>query len=172
MRRRLIVDGYNLLHAHQRYSVIAGRDIDAARARLVADLAGFAQGGPRVVVVFDGGGNPSSDGAPHHVGQLTVIFSAAGTDADSVVEALAARSRERGEAATVVTSDSAMRQAVRSGSVSVLSSEAFVADLVRSSSEVDLHAPGRSDRVPLERRISADVREALSRWSRGGSASP
>jgi len=166
--RRLIVDGYNLLHAHPRYASAAGRDIEAARARLVADLAGFAQGGPRVVVVFDGGGNPFSDGVPHHVGQLTVIFSAAGTDADGVVEALAARSRERGEDATVVTSDAATRQAVRSGSVSVLSSEAFAADLERSSGQVSQHAPGVGGRVPLERRLPADVRETLSRWARGG----
>ncbi|MDO8879344.1 MAG: NYN domain-containing protein [Coriobacteriia bacterium] len=164
---RLIIDGYNVLHAHPRYAALAASDFDSAREHLVADLAGLAQGGPRVVVVFDGGANPASDGAPHHIGALAVVFSAAGTDADTVIEALAARSRERGERAVVVTSDSATRQVVRTGSVSVLSAENFIADLESSTDEVRrlARAPGR---VALGQRIDPEVGAALSRWARGG----
>jgi hypothetical protein len=166
---RLIVDGYNVLHAHPRYARIAASDFDGARERLVADLAGLAQGGPRVVVVFDGGGNPASDGTPHHVGALAVVFSAAGTDADTVIEALAARSRERGERAVVVTSDTATRQAVRSGSISVLSSENFLAELESVVDEGRRFARTHGGRVPVDQRIDPAVGEALARWARGGS---
>ena len=164
---RMIVDGYNVLHAHPGYAALAADDLDAARARLVSDLAGFAQGGDRLVVVFDGGGNPGSDGAPHHIGSLTVIFSPAGSDADSVVEALAARSRERGEAAVVVTSDVATRHAVRSGVVSVMSAEAFIADLAAATAEHDRLIAERETRGVVKGRIDPGVSEILARWARG-----
>lgn len=166
-RDRVIVDGYNLLHAHPVYASRVKADLDGARAHLVADLAGYATGGPRTIVVFDGGGNPASDGTPHHLGQLTVIFSPAGTSADTVVEGLAARFRERGEGALVVTSDVATRETVRSGSVSVLSSDAFAADLVEEASE--RAGEGRRDgtRVSVSQRIAPEVRGVLLRWAQG-----
>jgi hypothetical protein len=164
---RLIVDGYNLLHAHPAYASLIQSDIDTARARLVADLAGLAQGGRRIVVVFDGGGNPRSDGTPHHVGKLAVIFSPAGTTADTVIERLAARARSRGEHAIVVTSDTATRQAVRSGSVSVLTSEHFIEDLtVDATDRRDASRTGVR-RVALAGRIDPAARDSLARWARG-----
>jgi hypothetical protein len=132
----------------------------------VADLAGLAQGGPRIVVVFDGGGNPASDGAPHHLGSLSIIFSPAGVTADTVVEALALRSRDRGERAVVVTSDAATRDTVRSGTISVQSSDRFAVDLMTdSASRAELGTSGR--RVPVARRIPPEVSATLSRWARG-----
>ena len=165
--RRLIVDGYNVLHAHPAYAILAEQDLDAARARLVADLAGLAQGGPRVTVVFDGGGNPDSDGSPHHLGSLTVIFSRAGQTADTLIESLAARSRERGEDAVVITSDTETRQAVLGARVSVLSAANFLevlADDAAARTEAG-HAGAR--RVTVDERIDADVREVLAAWARG-----
>lgn len=166
--RHVVIDGYNLLHAHPRYALGQYDDMDSARARLVADVAGFAEGGPRTILVFDGGGNPSSDGTPHHIGALTVIFSPAGTTADDVIESLARRFRERGEDVLVVTSDTATRETVRSGSVSVLSSRQFAADLLdeAQATRVTVHA-GR--RIALSRRIAPDVAERLAQWARGGS---
>jgi len=142
-------------------------DLETARARLVADLAGYAQGRGHVSVVFDGGGNPLSDGAPHHIGQLTVIFSPAGHSADTVIEGLAARSRERSERVTVVTSDSATRAVVRAGEVSVLSAAAFVDDLIGGAGEASEAVP-TSRRVVLAERVGSDVRDVLSRWAREG----
>lgn len=166
-RSHLIVDGYNVLHAHPVYAQQARDDWDGARARLVADLAGYAQGGPRTIVVFDGGGNPASNGAPHHLGSLTVIFSSAGTSADTVIEALALRYRRRLEPVVVITSDLATRDTVRSGSVSVLSSSEFVEDLkVESEARLEAGAVGGS-RMPVSRRIAPEVSAVLARWARG-----
>jgi hypothetical protein len=164
---RLIVDGYNLLYAHPVYGSLIKTDIDTARARLVADLAGLAQGERRVVVVFDGGGNPHSDGSPHHVGKLVVIFSPAGATADTVIERLAARARNRGEQAIVVTSDAATRQAVRSGSVSVLTGEHFVEDLAADAADRHGASSAGARRVALAGRIDPVARAALARWARG-----
>jgi len=166
-REHYIVDGYNLLHAHPVHGRDIERDIDVARAHLVADLSGFAEAGPRTVVVFDGAGNPFSDGSPHHLGGLTIIFSAAGTSADTVIEALAQRYREREESAVVVTSDAATRDTVRAGSVSVLSSERFIEDLAVASNDGARSSGTGPRRVPLARRIDGDVAAVLARWARG-----
>jgi len=170
-RGHYIIDGYNVLHAHPLYGPALRSDMDAARARLVADLAGFAQGGPRTIVVFDGGGNPESDGAPHHLGALTVIFSAAATSADTVIEGLAQRFRERGEPVVVVTSDAATRDTVRSGTVAVTPSAQFVADLISERSAGDEMGASGSRRVPVSSRIDVGVSQALARWARGSAPS-
>jgi len=170
--KRLIVDGYNVLHAHPAYAALAARDLDSARARLVADLAGLAQGGPRVVVVFDGGGNPASDGTPHHLGALTVIFSRSGETADTLIESLAARSRDRGEDAVVITSDAATRQAVVGGGISVLSSANFLDVLDDDATDRSESRRAGVRRVPVDERIGADVREDLAAWARGRPPSP
>lgn len=164
---RLIVDGYNLLHAHPGYARLAARDLDSARARLVSDLAGLAEGNDRVVVVFDGGGNPASDGTPHHVGRLTVIFSRAGQSADELIEALAARSRDRAEETVVVTSDAATRHTVAGGCVSVLSSERFLEDVAQVVAERAEEGRPSYRRVTVDERIDPSVRDALAAWARG-----
>ncbi len=166
-REHYIIDGYNVLHAHPVYGPALQADLDTARARLVADLAGFAEGGPRTVVVFDAGGNRASDGSPHHLGALTVIFSAAGTSADTAIEGLAHRFRERGEPAVVVTSDAATRDTVAAGTVAVVSSEHFVADLVSGLAEGRACGDGVVKRVPISRRIDEGVADVLARWARG-----
>lgn len=165
-REHYLIDGYNLLHAHPTLSIQLERDIDTARTQLVAELAGFAQGGPRTIVVFDGAGNPASDGAPHHIGALTVIFSAAGTSADAVIEGLARRFRDRGEAVVVVTSDAATRDTVQTGSVTVRSSAAFAVELLSGNAEQQAESLRHSKRVPLGERIDEQVGATLARWAR------
>ncbi len=163
---RVIIDGYNVMHAAPEYRRLLAYDMDAARARFIGDLTNLAHDEGRVTVVFDGGGNPASDGAPHHIGGLAIVFSPAGMTADTVIEALAQRVRERGEPAMVVTSDQATRDAVRSGTVSVRSSESFVDDIRRSVS--DSTAEGRSSRKgTIATRIDPEVGGILARWARG-----
>lgn len=165
-RHRLIIDGYNVMHAAPEYRMLLADDIDAARERFIGDLITLAHDEGHVTVVFDGGGNPASDGAPHHIGGLVIVFSPAGMTADTVIEALAQRVRERGEPAMVVTSDRATRDAVRSGTVSVRSAESFVDDIRRSVS--DGSAEGQSSRRgTIATRIDPEVGRILAQWARG-----
>ena len=165
-RHHLIVDGYNVMYAHPEYGPLARRDIDAARARLVNDLTAVAVQEGRVTVVFDGGGNPHSDGTPHHLGALTVLFSPAGVTADTVFETLAHRARERDEAVMVVTSDRATRDAVRSGGVSIRSAESFLDDIVQARDAGSaLTRPAR--RTALSERIDPSMSMILADWARG-----
>lgn len=162
----VIVDGYNVLFSHPGYAAQAREDLEAGRARLVADLAGYAEGGPSTIVVFDGANNPLSDGSPHRIGCLTVIFSPAGVSADTTIEALARRYRERGERALVVTSDNATRDTVAAGTVAVISSDQFATELgTEIATRLEDARPGR--RMPVASRIDPRVSERLAQWARG-----
>ncbi len=165
--RRLIVDGYNVLHADETYRRLADDDLDGARARLVEDVAAYCTGELRGTVVFDGGGNPSSDGSPHHVAGVTVLFSRGGESADSVIEGLALRSRERGERLIIVTSDAATQWTVMRGEVSRMSSAEFVRAVRETSSDWTGHNPTGARKGALQDRIDTSVRDVLSRWARG-----
>lgn len=164
----LIVDGYNVLHATDRYRTLLGAGLEQARAAVVEDVASYADPGTRCMVVFDGGANPNSDGTPHHVAGVVVLFSPYGTDADAVIESLARRCRERGERAVVVTSDAATQWTVMGRGVTRMSAAEFVSALAVETAEWREHAPSGSGAVTIDRRIDADVAEKLGRWARGG----
>jgi hypothetical protein len=170
MQRHLIVDGYNLLKGAPRYAADVSRDVGGARERLIADLGARAAEGERVTVVFDGGANPHSDGEPVSVGGVTVVFSPAGVDADTVIEALAAEARAVGEPTEIVTSDAATRWTSMGGAVTVTRASAFALEL-----EGDERAwrEGRADacarRSTVADRVADDVRSRLDGMAgRGG----
>lgn len=165
--RALVVDGYNVLAASPRYRHLAEQDLESARAALVNDVVVFAVGSYRAVVVFDGAGNPASDGSPHHVPGAAVVFSPFGTDADAVIEALVHRHRDRGDEVVVVTSDAQTQWTVLGPGVSRMSAAEFVDGLEAESSVWEEYNPYGSTRQTLDSRIDPAVRAALSRWARG-----
>lgn len=165
----LIVDGYNVIGTEPSYATSASRDLESARAMLVRDAASFASGVWRCTVVFDGAGNPASDGVPHKVAGVTVVFSPHGRSADTVVESLAARARERGDAVTVVTSDAATQYTVMREGVSRMSAREFAGAMAEEASERGGRAAGGGRRGPVEDRIDPVVRERLERWAKGAS---
>lgn len=165
--RHVIVDGYNVLHADPRYALLADRDMDAARARLVEDAAAWSTGTARTWVVFDGAGNPASDGRPHHVSGAAVIFSPAGTDADSVIEALAHRFRAEGLPVLVVTSDADTQDAVMGSGATRMSSAEFARELADAREDARAHGRAGTASTRVEERIDPLVRDVLWRWARG-----
>lgn len=165
--RLLIVDGYNVIHQTPPYNRIAEEDLDAARLALVSDVAAFAHGEFAATVVFDGHLNPSSDGRPHSIAGVTVIFSRFGADADTVIESLSRTAREAGSDVLVVTSDAQTQWTVLGGGVARMSSAEFAGEIKSEDAEWREHAPAGSSKGRLEDRIGADVRERLSRWARG-----
>jgi predicted RNA-binding protein with PIN domain len=162
MPRRLIIDGNNLIRSAPRYAAVVERDFDTAREMLIADLGARAAEGQDITVVFDGAGNPFSEGRPGSVGGITVIFSPAGTDADSVIESLAAAARAAGEEAEVVTSDSATRWASLGGSVIVTRAPAFALELEVDDAEWrSVHADKARGSATLADGLARDVRARL-----------
>jgi len=160
--RRLIIDGNNLVRTAPRYAAVVERDFDTARAMLIADLGARAAEGQDVTVVFDGAGNPFSEGRPESIGGITVVFSPAGTDADSVIESLATAARAAGEEAEVVTSDSATRWASLGGSVIVTRAPAFARELEVDDAEWrSLRAEKGRGSATLADRLTGEVRARL-----------
>jgi predicted RNA-binding protein with PIN domain len=162
------VDGYNVLRGSARYAELVARDLDAARERLIADLGARVAEGEPVTVVFDGAGNPGSDGEPLSVGGVTVVFSPYGIDADTVIEAMAAQAREAGERTLVVTTDAATRWTALGGAVTVQRSDTFADELASDEDGWREHA-GRPQRDTVSDRMDASTRSRLSRISRGES---
>jgi predicted RNA-binding protein with PIN domain len=162
----LIVDGHNVLRSAPRYAEVVERDIDAARERLIADLGARAADGTDVVLVFDGAGNPDSDGTPAMVGGVTVIFSPSGVEADAVIENLAREARLAGVDTEVVTSDSETRWASLGGSVTVRRASAFALEIAGDESDWRAGAAGAGPHAPLEDRLDAETRARLERLSR------
>jgi uncharacterized protein len=165
--RVLIVDGYNVIRQTPPYSQLAESDLDAARAALVSDVIAYAHGEWAATVVFDGHSNPHSVGAAHDARGATVVFSAYGVDADSVIERLAREARERGDETVVVTSDAQTQWTVLGGSVSRMSADGFAGELREGGREWAEHAPAGDRSGRLEDRIDAQTRGQLWRWARG-----
>lgn len=165
--RLLIVDGYNVIRQTPPYSHLAEADLDSARVALVSDVAAFAQGEYAATVVFDGHNNPHSNGLPHQVAGITVVFSRYGLEADSVIEGLARAARERGDEAVVVTSDAQTQWTVMGGGVGRMSSAEFSGELRDGDAQWREHAPAGSMRSRIEQRIDPVTAETLARWARG-----
>jgi predicted RNA-binding protein with PIN domain len=170
----LLVDGYNVLRSGGAYSHLTEGMPDhthdafnLARQTLVTDVATFAGREYEATIVFDGGGNPQSSGEPREVAGIRVIFSAAGTSADSVIEELARTAVERGREVLVVTSDAATQWTVFRGKVTRMSAAGFVDEMRGIRREVVEAADAQATKRTLADRLDPTTRAALERLARG-----
>jgi len=169
----LLVDGYNVIRSSSLYRDIevddfsGGEGLNPAREALIADVATIAQNTYAATVVFDGGGNVESTGEPHEVAGIEVIYSPAGVSADSVIETLATRARDRGDEVYVVTSDAQTQWTVLGGSVTRLSSAGFAQEVERARDSWHEKNPAPREKRTLAERIDPAVAERLSRMARG-----
>lgn len=129
--KQLIIDGYNVVCETEPYkNKFLQGDYDASCDALIADAASFAaQQNYRVTVVFDGTNNLNSTGEARTVAGISVIYSAYGHTADSVIERLASEASSRGESVEVVSNDAQVQRAVMKCTVARRSVREFVADL-------------------------------------------
>ena len=116
-RELLVVDGYNVIFKGERYTSLMDESdtadpFEAARERLVSDVAAYAQGRYEAVVVFDAAGNVSPDRPNLPKAGVRVVFSETGESADSVIERLVTTARRQPREVTVITSDKTIRATV------------------------------------------------------------
>ena len=120
---RLIVDGYNVIHAWTSLKRLADTaSLEAAREKLIERLSllGFVTG-ETVTVVFDAHHSSSLANSTDTVDGVRVIFTRKGHSADHAIERLAYEASAAGDVITVATSDRFERDLVRGMGGAVIS---------------------------------------------------
>jgi predicted RNA-binding protein with PIN domain len=167
MKKQLLVDGYNVLRSGTLYAHIGGDDhthdaFNSARQALINDVAAFAGRNWRATVVFDGGGNPASRGEAQKVAGVEVIFSPAGTSADSVIEERARKAAEAGAEVLVVTSDAHTQWTVLGGKVTRMSAADFCFEAAIIHEGMEPTSPNPTPKTTLGERLDPQTRAKLN----------
>ena len=180
-KKILLVDGYNVIRAGSLYKHLTEQTPDhsqdvfnAAREALLSDVAGFAGRDYKATVVFDGAGNPGSEGERRSFGTIKYLFSPYGVSADTIIEDLANKAAKRGMEVLVVTSDANLQWTVFGGKVTRMSAAGFVDEVLtqRESFEEDASAglAPTARKFTLGSRINPEVAARLERIARGKSS--
>jgi uncharacterized protein len=147
MAAYLILDGYNVVGALDRYRTANTGSLDASREQLVNDaLKAAGWTGRRIIVVFDAHGGPEPERTEIRAGgAVRVVYSAPGASADDVIERLLG---SLDGPATVYTGDFALQRTALARGVTRATPREFAALLD------ELPATTRSPDVPRRSRIA------------------
>ena len=109
MKRYLVLDGYNIIGALERYATRSTGSLDASRELLVGDaLKAAGWTGQEIIVVFDASHNPEPGRTELRAGgAVRVIYSAPNESADDAIERLV---RSHANSFTVCTADFALQR--------------------------------------------------------------
>jgi predicted RNA-binding protein with PIN domain len=149
---RLLIDGYNVMHAAGLMEKKFGPDqLRMARQRFLNDLADGL--GPiesaLTTIVFDAASPPSKLAARATHKGITILFAIEEPDADTQIENLIAR-HSNPRNLTVVSTDLRIRQAATRRKATARTADAFLSDLAdrRKARAHRPTAPCRPDRSP------------------------
>jgi predicted RNA-binding protein with PIN domain len=122
--QRLIVDGYNVVHAWPSLKRLASSaSLEAARDELVHRLSVMEMvTGESVTVIFDAHHSAAMASSEDTVDGVRVVFTRKGHSADLAIERLAYEASGAGDVITVATSDRFQRDLVRGMGGAVISS--------------------------------------------------
>lgn len=170
--QKIIIDGYNLIHADARLRRESDRGMDAARTSLVRRLRTYiARKDVQVTLVFDGAGG-LVDAEPVVPGRLQVLYSASGQTADELI-VRTLREHPNPREYIVVTSDMAdIGRAAGAAGATVMTSPEFLARLSAYDSarpagagdDAEQDGDGEEKPAPSEE----DVDYWLDRFGAGG----
>ncbi|MCG3146746.1 MAG: hypothetical protein PCFJNLEI_00180 [Verrucomicrobiae bacterium] len=160
--RKLIVDGYSVLHFWPRLRKLAGRSLPQQRDALLAVLRQYSDAtGWQITVVFDGYAAKHKPEHPDPTPGLTVIFSDAGKTADDVIERMVATAERPGNI-TVITSDNLERRTVETLGAQSTSCELFEREITDALGELArlIREHSRPRRLgSLRRQLEGDPRQ-------------
>lgn len=133
---RLIVDGYNVIHAWPSLKrLMSEASLEVARDGLVERVSVLGMvTGVEVTVVFDS--NRAASSSESMVGDVRVLFTRKGHSADHAIERLAYRATEAGDVITVATSDRFQRDLVRGMGGAVISAVELERQVVEADTEM------------------------------------
>jgi predicted RNA-binding protein with PIN domain len=120
---RVIVDGYNVIHAWPQLKRLLGEaSLEAARDRLIERLSVFGMVvGAEVTVVFDAHHSTARSNSQETVEGVHVVFTRKGHSADHVIERIAYAAAQGGDVITVATTDRTQGDLVRGMGGAVIS---------------------------------------------------
>ena len=119
---RVIVDGYNVIHAWPPLKRLLDVSLEVARDKLVERLSVFGMvASADVTVVFDAHHSTARTNSEELVEGVHVLFTRKGHSADHVIERIAYDASQSGDVITVATSDRFQRDLVRGMGVAVIS---------------------------------------------------
>ena len=162
-----IIDGYNVLRCGPCYENLCGPDwtfesFNLAREMLLNDISFFCGNEADATIVYDGYENNFSDGHTQKVGNVKIIFSKKGKDADQTVIELARRAREANKDVTVISSDSSVQNSSMGQGVVRMSSRDFCIECNRlrqqSRNETNINPESKST---IESSIPKDTLKKL-----------
>jgi predicted RNA-binding protein with PIN domain len=135
---RVIVDGYNVIHAWPQLKRLLGdASLEAARGKLIERLSVFGLvAGADVTVVFDAHHSTARTNSEEVVEGVHVLFTRRGHSADHVIERIAYEASQSGDLITVATSDRFQRDLVRGMGGAVISAEELERRVVEAESEM------------------------------------
>ncbi len=181
---RLVVDGYNILHAWPDLArTMRTESLEEARRRLVTRLAEYrAITGNDVLVVFDARRRSAGSADRETVEGVEVRYGSVHESADHVIERLMYEASRRGTVLDMVlaTDDHLQRDLVRGMGVPTMGSRALQAEVERAEGERSGEIRRRDEKGAvsdrLESRIDPEVRRRLEEIRRGetgaGAAGP
>jgi hypothetical protein len=166
---RLVVDGYNILHAWPDLArSMRTESLEDARRRLVVRLGEYrASTGNEVLVVFDARRRTPGSLDREVVEGVEVQYGSARESADHVIERLMYEASRRGTVLEMVlaTDDHLQRDLVRGMGVPTMSSHALLAEVERAegerSGEIRRRVEGLAATDRIESRIDPEVRRQL-----------
>lgn len=121
---KLVVDGYNVIHAWPVLKSLMNESLEAARDKLIDRLAVYAHvSGSEVTVVFDAHRTAAMNNAEEMNQGVRVIYTRKGHSADHAIERIAYSQQGAGDPLTVATSDRFQRDLVRGVGGAVISAQ-------------------------------------------------
>lgn len=134
---RLIVDGYNVIHAWPSLKRLLDVSLEAARDKLVDRLSVYGLvTGAEVTVVFDAHHSAARANAEELVEGVRVMFTRKGHSADHAIERIAYDAAGTGDMITVATSDRFQRDLVRGMGGAVVSALELERRVVEAEDEL------------------------------------
>jgi len=134
---RVIVDGYNVIHAWPPLKQLLDVSLEAARDKLRERLAVYAMvTGADVTVVFDAHHSAARKNSEELVEGVHVVFTRKGHSADNVIERIAYAAAGSGDAITVATSDRTQRDLVRGMGGAVIDARELERRVVEAEKEM------------------------------------
>ncbi len=134
---RLIVDGYNVIHAWPSLKRLLGVSLETARDKLVERLSVYGLvTGTDVTVVFDAHHSAARTNSEQTVEGVRVVFTRKGHSADHAIERIAYGATGSGHALTVATSDRFQSDLVRGMGGAVISAPELERQVIDAEEEL------------------------------------